>query len=204
MEYKIIEVTNKRLLKDFIDLPYDLYKNDPYWVPLIKLYTRQTIKGKNNMLFSNGIHITYILKNGKKTIGRLIAGIDNKTNKETDSKRGYITLFECINDQHAASMLFDKAVSWLRDKGMEWIEGPISPSDGDDYRALLYKGFDSPPVLFDSYNPKYYLDLFETYGFTKNRDYHAFHFTADRFPSDRFVKVVEYSMKKYNFQDRYC
>ena len=94
-------------------------------------------------------------------------------------------------------MLFDYAISWLRNKGMNWIEGPISPSDGDDYRALLSKGFDSPPVLFDSYNPKYYLDLFEAYGFEKYRDYYAFHFVADRFPTERFVKVVEYAKKKH-------
>ncbi|MDX1357568.1 MAG: hypothetical protein R3232_01930, partial [Clostridia bacterium] len=75
-----------------------------------------------------------------------------------------------------------------------------SPSDGDDYRALLYKGFDSPPVLFDNYNPPYYLELFENYGFDKYKDYYAFHFTADKFPSDRFVKVVEYAMQKYNFR----
>ncbi|MCD6321844.1 MAG: hypothetical protein J7L77_02345 [Clostridiales bacterium] len=200
MNYKIVEVTNNRLLREFIDLPYKLYKDDPNFVPFIKLYTRQTVKGKNNMLFSNGIHVTYILKDNKKTIGRLIAGIDYKTNKETDSKRGYISLFECINDEQAAFMLFDYAKTWLKERGMDWIEGPISPSDGDDFRALLFKGFDSPPVLFDSYNPKFYLDLFETYGFKHHRDYHAFHFTADTFPSDRFVKVVEYSMKKYNFR----
>lgn len=200
MEYKIIEVTNNRLLREFINLPYKLYKDDPNWVPLIKLHTRQTVKGKNNMLFSNGIHITYILQDGKNTIGRLIAGIDYKSNNEKNLKKGYITLFECINDEKAASMLFDKAVSWLKDNEMEWIEGPVSPSDGDDYRALLQRGFDSPPVLFDSYNPPYYLKLFEAYGFRKYKDFHAFHFTADSFPSERFVRVVEYSMKKYNFR----
>ncbi len=200
MNYHIVKVTNNRLLRAFINFPYELYKDDPNWVPLIKLYTKQTVKGKNNMLFSNGIHIIYILKDGKQTIGRLIAGIDYKKNEETDTKRGYITLFECINDNKASSMLFDYAIDWLRNNGMNWIEGPISPSDGDDYRALLYRGFDSPPVLFDSYNPKYYLDLFETYGFEKYRDFYAFHFVADRFPTDRFVKVVEYAKKKYNFR----
>lgn len=200
MSYKIVEVTNKRLLKEFIDLPYKLYKDDPNWVPLIKLLTKQTVNGKNNMLFSNGIHITYILQKDGETAGRLIAGIDFKTNEEKKLKRGYISLFECINDVKAASIMFDYAKDWLRKKGMEWVEGPVSPSDGDDYRALLQRGFDSPPVLFDSYNPEYYLDLFETCGFTKFRDYYAFHFVSERFPSDRFVKVVEYSMKKYGFR----
>ncbi len=42
MNYKIIEVTNNRLLKEFIDLPYKLYKDDPNFVPFIKLYTKQS------------------------------------------------------------------------------------------------------------------------------------------------------------------
>ena len=200
MGYQLIEVKNKRDLKQFIDLPYRLYKEDPNWVPPLKILTRQTVLGKNNALFANGEHITYILKKDGETAGRLIAGYDRKTNEEKNIKKGYITLFECINDQKAADMLFDYAHAWLKEKGMEYIEGPMSPSDGDDFRALLYEGYDSPPVLFDSYNPEYYHDLFKSYGFVKYRDYHAFHFTADRFPSDRFVKVVEYSMKKYNFR----
>ncbi|MFO7611287.1 MAG: hypothetical protein R6W99_02200, partial [Clostridia bacterium] len=128
------------------------------------------------------------------------AGIDEKANTEKDMKRGYITLFECINDKEAAFMLFDAARAWLSERGMEFIEGPVSPSGGDDYRALLLKGYDTPPVLFDTYNPPYYLELFESYGFKKYRDYYAFHFIADRFPSDRFIKAVDYSMKKYNFR----
>jgi len=65
VEYRIVEVTNNRLLREFINLPYKLYKDDPNWVPLVKLLTRQTVRGKDNALFSNGEHITYILKKGK-------------------------------------------------------------------------------------------------------------------------------------------
>ena len=199
-DLSIVEVTGNRLLREFINLPYRLYKDDPYWVPIPKLLTRQTLKGKNNALFANGEHITYILREDKKTIGRLVAGYDRVSNEEKNIKKGYVSLFECINDQDAANMLFNHAKKWLREKGMEFMEGPTSPSDGDDYRALLFKGYDSPPVLFDTYNPEYYHELFKNYGFTKYRDYHAFHFTADKFPTDRFVKVVEYSMRKYNFR----
>ncbi|MFO7611849.1 MAG: hypothetical protein R6W99_05100 [Clostridia bacterium] len=101
MAYSIFEVTNNRLLRDFINFPYRLYKDDPNWVPLLKMLTRQTVKGKNNALFSHGTHITYVLKEGGTTVARLIAGIDEKANTEKDMKRGYITLFECINDKEA-------------------------------------------------------------------------------------------------------
>lgn len=198
--YRIVEATDNRLLNQFINFPYELYKDDPNWVPPLKLLMKQTVRGKDNMLFSNGPHITYMLMNGKKVIGRLIAGIDERTNKDTDAKTGYITLFECINDKEASAMLFDYAVDWLRARGMEKIEGPVSPSAGDDYRALLSKGFNSPPVLFNNYNPEYYLDLFEDYGFTTKKNYYAFRFTGGSFPSDRFVKVVNYAMKKYDFR----
>lgn len=200
MSYELVEVKNRRQMKEFIDLPYRLYKDDPNWVPLLKILTHQTIRGKNNALFQNGEHITYIVRKSGNTIGRLITGVDYVTNKEKDMKRGFITLFECENDQRAADILFEASRNRLKEKGMEFIEGPMSPTDGDDYRGLLFKGYDSPPVLFDSYNPEYYHDLFKNSGFEKYRDYYAFHFTADRFPSERFVKVVEYSMRKYDFR----
>lgn len=67
--------------------------------------------------------------------------------------------------------------------------GPISPSNGDDYRALLVEGFDSPSVLLDSYNPPFYKDYFERYGFTNEMDLWAFHYNEVReMPTHRIYR----------------
>ena len=77
---------------------------------------------------------------------------------------GGIGFFECINDQVAADMLFDVAKHWLMQKGMEAMDGPINFGERDRWWGLLVKGFE-PPIYCLNYNPPYYQQLFENYGF---------------------------------------
>jgi len=200
MVYEIVEAKTKKQIMEFIKMPYSLYKDDPYWVPPLNSIMKKTLLGPNNMLFSNGIHIAYLLKSGKKTIGRIIAGIDENLNKDKNIKRGYISLYECINDINASNMLLDASKKWLKEKGMEYIEGPTSPTNGDDYKGLLIEGFDYVPSLMCSYNPPYYVDFFEQYGFKFSNDLFAFYFDAKTFPLERFEKIVTYTQKKYDFR----
>ncbi len=72
--------------------------------------------------------------------------------------------FDCINDQQAANLLFDTARSWLAERGMEAMDGPINFGDRDRWWGLQVAGYVNPPFGMN-YNPPYYQQLFETYGF---------------------------------------
>lgn len=72
--------------------------------------------------------------------------------------------FECINDQSAADMLFDVAKHWLLQRGMQGMDGPINFGERDRWWGLLVEGFE-PPIYCMNFNPPYYKDLFESYGF---------------------------------------
>ena len=95
-----------------------------------------------------------------------IAAFVNKKyrNKGDEVPVGGIGFFECINDQVAADMLFDVAKHWLMQKGMEAMDGPINFGERDRWWGLLVKGFE-PPIYCLNYNPPYYQQLFENYGF---------------------------------------
>lgn len=196
----ITEVKNKKELKTFINLPWILYKNDPNWVPPLKREMYKILSGKNNPLFLNGPHTLFIAYNNGKPAGRILVGINEKLNREKNKSEGYISLFESINDQKVAFSLFECAIKWLKDRGIKKVTGPVSPTNGDDYRGLLIKGFDGPPVLMNSYNPKYYEVFFNKYGFTKDIDLYAYYFDPATVPEERYGKVVEYAMKKFNFR----
>ncbi len=112
---------------------------------------------------------------------------------------GYITLFESVDDYEVAKALFDWAVSWLRERGATLVKGPVSPTNGDDYRGLLVMGHGRPPVLLDAYNPPYYQEFFERYGFTKDIDLFAYHYREDEMPG-RLGNVVGYAMRRYGFR----
>ena len=73
--------------------------------------------------------------------------------------------FECINDQKAANLLFETAKKWLKEREMQAMDGPINFGERDRYWGLVVEGHDNPPIYGNAYQPHYYKDLFENYGF---------------------------------------
>ncbi len=193
-------VRGKKALKRFIDIPFQLYKGDPNWVPPLRGQLLKTLSGINNGLFSNGVQEFFIAWKDGKPVGRILTGINEKLNREKSKKEGYISLFESINDKEVSRALFDATCSWLSERGMDTVTGPVSPTGGDDSRGVLIKGFDGPPVLMNSYNPPYYEDLFLDYGFSKDMDLFAYYLSAENLDVDRYYRVTEYAMKKFKFR----
>jgi GNAT superfamily N-acetyltransferase len=78
------------------------------------------------------------------------------------------------------------------------VKGPVSPTNGDEYRGVLVEGFQHVPFLFQSYNPSYYPSFFERYGFAKELDYLGY---WNRLSNARQRgKAVEYAMRRYGFR----
>ncbi|TDT60991.1 GNAT family N-acetyltransferase [Fonticella tunisiensis] len=197
---EIVEIKDSKGLKEFINFAWDVYKNDPNWVPPLKYDLLKTLKGKNNALFLNGTHTFFMAYEKNKPLGRILVGINETLNKKKNQKDGYISLFECVENYEIAERLFDAAAKWLRDRGINCMKGPFSPTNGDDYKGLLVEGFDGPPVLMNSYNPEYYVRFFEKYGFVKHEDLYAYYFDPKNNEIENYKRPVEYAMKRYNFR----
>lgn len=198
----VTPITNRRGWKTFINLPWTLYRHDPHWIPPLKIDMWDTFNPKKNPLLKLGPYRYFLAWLDGKPVGRIGVGIDTRLNREKSRSEGYLTLFESINDYTVAKALFDASLAWLRTQGMTTVTGPQSPSNGDDYRGLLVKGFDSPPVLLNSYNPPYYEEFFERYGFQKQFDRFAFFYNLESAIPEKFIRGVEYAMKRYNFSVR--
>lgn len=196
----IIEIIDKGGLKKFVDFAWEIYKNDPNWVPPLKGDLVKTLTGKNNPLFMSGSHAFFMAYRGDEPAGRICVGINQSYNEKKNLHEGYICLFESINDINVAFSLFDKAIEWLKAREINMVKGPISPTNGDDSRGLLVMGFDGAPVLMNSYNPEYYVNFFDEYGFIKHLDLFAYYFDVINVDSERYEKPVEFAMKRYNFQ----
>lgn len=196
----IVEVKGKKGLKKFIDFSWEIYKNDPNWVPPLRSDLLKTLQGRDNPLFMNGPHAFFMAYRDGRPAGRICAGINETLNRKKGKEEGYICLFECINDGDVAACLFDHAADWLKKRGKKVMKGPVSPTNGDDYRGLLVKGFDGPPVLMNSYNPDYYPGLFEAHGFQKHLDLYAYYYDVSGIRLERYSKVIQYAMKRYNFR----
>jgi len=198
---EIIEVKDKKTGKEFLEVARIIYRDDPNWVCPLDNDLEKVFNPETNSYYKHGEAVRFILKEKNKLIGRIAAFIDKHTMNDTEQPTGGCGFFECIDNQEAANMLFDAAKSWLSGKGIEAMNGPINFGETDKYWGLLVDGF-IPPAYEVAYNPPYYQNLFETYGFKVYYHQEGFHFYLDREIPARFWKIAEWVAKKpdYTFE----
>lgn len=162
---KITEVISTEDKKEFLLLPCRIYSNDPEWKQPLDKDINAVFDPKQNKFFRHGSCTRFLLKNDTgECIGRIAVFINERTSKKEKQATGGIGFFECINDQKAAHRLFDHAQEWLKARDMEAMDGPINFGERDSWWGLLIDGFYSPGYK-TNYNPRYYKELFESYGF---------------------------------------
>ncbi len=162
----ITEVLNLQDENKFIKFPLQIYKNNKYWIRPLDKDIASTFDPKKNTVARADNHKRWLLYDNNRVIGRIAAFVNDKTKlKNNDYPVGGMGFFECIDDQNAANLLFDTAKNWLEAQGMEAMEGPVNFGDRDKFWGLLVHGFDYEPNYLANYNPPYYQQLMENYGF---------------------------------------
>jgi len=205
MDVKIIKVRTKSDLKKFIMLPWEIYKDDPNWVPPLISEMKKTLKPFINpatrIARQKECELFLALKNDKP-VGRIFTGINWALNQKKNERMGYFSLFECINDTDVSNALFDNAFSWFKGKGISIVRGPVSTegADMDELKGLLIDAFNSPPVIMNTYNPEYYVKLMENYGLEKFKDLYAYYLDPSEIFKKDPTKVIEYSKRKYGYR----
>ncbi|MET0393631.1 MAG: hypothetical protein ABW019_10845 [Chitinophagaceae bacterium] len=163
---ELIAVTDEAGERDFLLVNTELNKKDPNYIHPLEKDIRDVFDPAKNKTFRQGEVARWVLKdqNGK-LIGRIAAFVNKKyKNKGDEGPVGGVGFFDCINDQAAADRLFDVAKHWLLQRGMQAMDGPINFGERDRWWGLIVKGFDQP-LYGMNYNPPYYQELFERYGF---------------------------------------
>lgn len=199
---RIEEVQNRQQAREFIDLPKWLYRNDPVWVCPLDHEIEAIFDPARNSYFKHGTATRFLLKSDDgRSIGRIAAFIDENTAHTYDQPTGGTGFFECIKDQDAASMLFDAAKNWLSERKMEAMDGPVNFGETDKYWGLLVEGFTHPSYEI-AYNPPYYQEIFEHYGFRTYFNQEGFHLDLKKPLPERFEKIATWIARKpeYTFE----
>ncbi len=163
---QLIEVTNKKTAKEFLQVAVTLYKNDANWIQPLDKDINDVFDQQKNKAFRFGKAIRWILKDDTgKLIGRIAAFVNKKyKSKGDDGLVGGIGFFECINNQEAADLLLNCSKHWLLQNDMTAMDGPINFGERDKWWGMVSEGFTSPLYCMN-YNPPYYNELFKKYGF---------------------------------------
>ncbi|HNV93402.1 MAG TPA: GNAT family N-acetyltransferase [Candidatus Cloacimonas sp.] len=196
----VIPVDNKKQLKEFIMLPFELYKNDSNWVPPLISDQKKFFNPKKNPYYQHSeVKLFLAYKDGKQS-GRISAHSNTQHNIEHNDNIGFFGFFECIDDQEVADALFEAAYKWNKYRGFISMRGPLNFSVNHDC-GLLIKGFDVPPMVMMPYNFSYYQKLYENYGLTKTMDLYAFYNEYHSIP-ERITKMADIVSKRNKVEVR--
>lgn len=172
-------VTSARERRRFLTFPWQIYRDDPLWVPPLLPERSRAIDPARGSFFQRGIAEFFIAWRDGKPVGTICTAEDKPTNQARGLHDCIIGFFECIQDFPVAEAMFQHAALWAKSHHLNSLYGPFNLDYEDSYGVLI-EGCDRPPVLLCGHTPAYYQDYFEKYGFTAARgDNLAYQITPD-------------------------
>jgi len=183
-ELQIIRVESQRDKKRFLEFPWLLYKNDPFWIPPFRSEQKSLVSYSYCPFYEKNECQTFLAVKNQQTVGRIAAIVNHGHVERYNENTGFFGFFESIDDAEVSHSLFDAAFDWLKQKEMKIIRGPVNPSLNHTL-GLLIDGFDSTPYFMMTYNPPYYERLVEEYGFRKSQDLYSYWGTIEMLPKIR-------------------
>lgn len=193
-ELKIKTIASPREIDRFVRFAWQIYKDDPYWVPPLIRDVKFKLDRARHPFFDHARMALFTACRGERILGRIAAVVNERHNQFHHERMGFFGMFECIRDYDVAHALFAAAENWCRDQGMDRIRGPVNLSMNDECGFLL-EGFDASPVIMMPYNPPYYLEFCERCGFEKAKDLYAY-LKGEVGVVGRIAKLVERVRKK--------
>src|SRR6185503_51259 len=118
-------VQTKKDKKAFVDFAWDVYKDDPNWVPPLKDEVHGLITPGKNPWFEHGHAQLWLAERDGKVVGRISAQVDDLVQDHMGQGIGNWGFFDAL-DEETGKALIKTAEDWLRKEGMTSSLGPIS------------------------------------------------------------------------------
>lgn len=199
----LTEVKDKKTAATFLEIGKTLYKGDKNWIcPLDNMIESVFDPGKN-VFFTHGEATRWVLFNDEgKAIGRVAAFINRKKAFNFEQPTGGMGFFECINSRDAAYALFDVCKTWLTERGMQAMDGPINFGENDNFWGLLVDGY-MPQSFGMNYHHPYYKEFFESWGFRPYFDQVTNHLNLRKPFPERFWKIANWVRQRPGYEFRH-
>ncbi len=173
MGVKIIPVTDKRLLRRFIEVPYTVHLNGRLWIPPLRVERAQNFSPRHNDFFRRAEVALFIAEKDGRDAGRISAQIDPLLSAAGMADVGHFGCLSAIDDSEVFAALTGAAEEFLRERGKTRMLGPFSMSIKEEM-GLLVEGFDTPPMLLMGHDPEYAGPHLERLGLVKEKDVYAY------------------------------
>ena len=181
-------VTTRAERRAFVDFAWEVYKDDPAWVPPLKGEVHGLIDPEKNPWFGHGRAAFWMALRGGKVVGRISAQVDALVQEHMEPGLGQWGMFEAL-DGDAAAALIAHAEAWLRDQGMTAALGPISISIWDE-PGLLIEGFEQRPMAMMGHHRPAYAKWIEAAGYAKAKDLVTYDLDIDKDQPELIKRMV--------------
>lgn len=198
MSITIKEVQSKKDLREWIDFPNTLYRDNEYYVPFLASDEFDTFSRDKNPAYDFCETKLFSAYKDNKPVGRIAGLINHAYNKKWNKNAIRFTRFDFIDDFEVSQKLFDTVVEWGKERGHTEIMGPIGFTDMD-HEGMLVEGFDEFNMSITFYNHPYYLTHMERLGLRKDMDWIEYKITVPPQLDPRVERISEHYLKKGNY-----
>jgi hypothetical protein len=201
MSVAISVVESPAELKKFVRFPLDLYRGNAYWVPPLLRDEIDTLTPGRNPALKRAERQLMLARRDGKVVGRVAAILSHAANDKYGTKNIRFGWFEAIDDYEVTRALLSAVEEWGRGKGMTTLTGPQGFTDLD-YEGLLVEGYEERATIATIYNPPYYPQHLERFGFAKEVDYVEFQALSPEGTvlPEKMMKLAEWAAKRNNFR----
>jgi len=191
-EIKVVKVTRRKEMKDFLRLPEKIYRNMPQYVPDFESDVRGAFSAKTNPGLEFSEIQPFMVYHGSEAVGRIVGIVNRKANKKWGIKNVRFSMIEFIDDLNVSRALIKTVEDWGRSFGMEKIHGPLGVTDFDK-EGMLVEDFDLTGSMTAIYNPPYYPQHMKALGFEKEADWQQIRINIPEEVPAKYARVAQYA-----------
>lgn len=196
MSLTIRKISSKADFKKFVQLPFDIYKNNAFWVPPIKDGEVKMLSPETNPSYKYVTAQFWLAERDGKVVGRVGAIISPAANEKYGEKMCRLSRFELFEDQEVAELLLKTVEQYALENGMDGVHGPLGFTNLD-HQAMLVEGFDQLPSIASEYHMPYYHAYLEKQGYEKEMDWVEFRIKISPEIPEKAIKLNELIKKRY-------
>lgn len=193
------EANTKALLKEFVKFPFELYKDNKYWVPPIISEELETFDKTKNPAFTNADAQFYLAYKDNKIVGRIATIINWDEVNNQGKKKVRFGWLDVIDDIEVTKALLEKVYEFGNQNNLEYVEGPMGFSNLDKVGLLTF-GYDEISTMVTWYNYPYYVEHFEKLGYVIEKTYNESKFPFENVKPEFFLKVNDIVLKRYQLK----
>jgi len=182
------QVSSKKDIKKFIELPLELYRNCPQFTPPLYSDEKKLLTTGGDRKISESVF--FLAEKDGKVVGRIQGIIQKQYNELHGERHARFTRFDSIDDTEVSQALFGAVEDWARNHEMTSLHGPLGYNDLDR-EGLLIEGFGEDSTFEEQYNFDYYPALVEDSGFQKEIDWLEFELREPPVRNDMLFRVSD-------------